>query len=288
MLGGIPWRSREVRWAGRTAVDAVLVVFGTIRRSVSGGIPWTPGRQVTSPVSDPTRTWWYVTAEELAVGDRVQAMGVPIGIWATRLTVDDVAAAAPQGGPGAPGMPGMGMGRGVFGMGPGGAMASASGEIISLDPLTIQFAQPSDAGEQQFQAKITLADDASLSNVVPSDWNAIQAGQTVFGMANPDDQGRLVLTSLTIIDTPEAFMGGMGMMGPGMGMGPPVLDVGACSLTGAQRGIIRVGTMGGPQPPSLCGTRAEAPLCALALSVCLTGKTSLQRGDRHPGGSGGV
>jgi hypothetical protein len=137
-----------------------------------------------------------------------------------KITLADDASAAPQGGPGAPGMPGMGMGRGMFGMGPGGAMASASGEIISLDPLTIQFAQPSDAGEQQFQAKITLADDASLSNVVPSDWNAIQAGQTVFGMANPDDQGRLVLTSLTIIDNPEAFMGGMGMMGPGMGMGP--------------------------------------------------------------------
>ncbi len=201
------------------------MVFGTITSvDIQGGILQmdSQGNQVTVYPVRATQLSRVVTmtAEELAVGDRVQAMGVPIGIWATRLTVDDVAAAAPQGGPGAPGMPGMGMGRGVFGMGPGGAMASASGEIISLDPLTIQFAQPSDAGEQQFQAKITLADDASLSNVVPSDWNAIQAGQTVFGMANPDDQGRLVLTSLTIIDNPEAFMGGMGMMGPGMGMGP--------------------------------------------------------------------
>lgn len=193
------------------------MVFGTITSAdINAGVLQvdSQGNQMTVYPVRATQLSQVVTitAAELAVGDQVQASGVPIGIWATRLIVDDVGVTANQGGAGGPGM-----GRGMFGMGFGGAMASASGEVVDLEPLTIQFAQPSAEGEQQFQAVLTLGDGATLANLVPGDWNAIQAGQTVFGMANPDDQGRLVLTSLTVIENPEAFMGGMGMMGgPGM------------------------------------------------------------------------
>ncbi len=195
------------------------VVFGTVAAAdIASGILQvdSQGNQVTLYPVRATQLSHVVTITpaELAVGDQVTVNGVPIGIWATRLIVDDVSASQPQDQAGPPA--GVGMGRGMFGMGFGGAMAMATGQVTSLDPLKIQFSQTSPQGDQQFEAVVTLADNANLSNVVPGDWNSVQPGQTVFGMANPDEQGRLVLTSLTIVDNPEAFMSGMG---PGMGMG---------------------------------------------------------------------
>ncbi|MBD3174791.1 MAG: hypothetical protein GF320_06410 [Armatimonadia bacterium] len=151
-----------------------------------------------------------LSAEDLAVGDEVHVSGVPTGIWATRLAVDSVGFADDDGPGGGMGMPMMG----GFGMG---SMAMASGTVTALEPLTVQFTQDSAGAEQEFQVIVTLAEDASLSSVVAGQWDAVQAGTMVFGMATRDEQDRLVLDTLVVIDDPEVLQG---MMGRGMG-GPP-------------------------------------------------------------------
>jgi hypothetical protein len=157
-----------------------------------------------------------LSAEDLAVGDEVQVSGVPTGIWATRLTVDSVGLADDDGPGGGIPMPMMG----GFGMG---AMAMASGTVTALEPLTIQFTQQSAGAEQEFEVIVTLAEDASLSSVVAGQWDAVQAGTMVFGMATRDEQERLVLDTLVLIDDPEVLEGmmGRGMGGRPMGMGGP-------------------------------------------------------------------
>jgi hypothetical protein len=171
-----------------------------------------------------------VLVSALKLGDQVQVQGVPSKITADTISageLPDVLAGAMGGrrnrggGPGAPG--GQGVQAGAAdpnGAGQNGqaqapqpppAMASASGKIVSKDPLTIELSD-------SVSVVLKVSETTKITKIMPATINTIKLGDTILASGTAGQDGTFTATGIGI-NINMGGMGGRGMFG-GFGGGP--------------------------------------------------------------------
>ena len=223
------FRRPPVAFGTVTAIDAGA---GTITiASRFGGADQTIQTQGTTQIVSQTAA----SVSDLKKGDKIEVQGVPTGITASALTIGQSPLSGlggPGGGPGGPG--------GGFGGGPGmqgaPAMASATGIVTSVSPLTISLSST---------ASLTLKMDpsAKVTKYTTVPLSSIKVGDSVMGIGTANDDGSFAATTVAL----NMNLGGMGQGRGGFGRGGSYGRGGGGF--GGPRGGGGFGGFGGPPPP---------------------------------------
>lgn len=157
------------------------------------------GRICTVHVEDDAtiRAEKTVSASDLKVGDEIAVRGIPTGISASSIIDGDPREAMP---PPPGGGPDDDMGDGPEGDGPQGdgpdrhgppSMASASGKVTSVSPLTIQIGD-------DVSVVIKTASTARVHKIVSEQLSDIKAGDRILASGDPDDDGHLDVDKIAV------------------------------------------------------------------------------------------